>query len=75
MDNMENRRETLTKKDNFTINIAQESCERACITDVQNSYNTPVQQISATQSLIKSNIASHQQAQQLINQPTNTKNE
>ena len=43
MDNMENRRETLTNKDNITINIAQESCERACITDVQNSYNTPVQ--------------------------------
>ena len=43
MDNMENIRETLTKKDNITINIAQESCEHACITDVQNSYNTPVQ--------------------------------
>ena len=44
MENMENRRETLTKKDNFTINIAQESCERACITDVQKNYNTLVQQ-------------------------------
>ena len=44
MDNMENRRETLTKKDNITINIAQESYERACITDVHNIYNTLVQQ-------------------------------
>ena len=40
---MEKRRKTLTKKENFTINIAQESCERAFITDVQNSYITPVQ--------------------------------
>ena len=40
----EKRRETLTKKDNITINIAQESCEHACITDVQDSYNTPVQE-------------------------------
>ena len=43
MDNMENKRETLTKKDNITINISQESRECACITDVQNSYNTLVQ--------------------------------
>ena len=42
MDNMENIRETLTKKDNIIINIAQESYERACIIDVQNSYNTLV---------------------------------
>ena len=44
MYNMENIGETLSKRDNITINIAQESCECACITDVQNSYNTPVQQ-------------------------------
>ena len=30
----------MTNKENFTINIAQESCERACITDDQNSYIT-----------------------------------
>ena len=40
---MENRRETMTKKDNITIKIAQESCERACINDVQNNYNALVQ--------------------------------
>ena len=68
---MENRRESLKKKDKFTINIAQESCERACITDVQNSYNTPVHQISTTRSLIKSSLTTHQLAQQqLNNQPT-----
>ena len=39
---MVNKGETMTKKDNITINIAQESCEHACITDVQDSYNTPV---------------------------------
>ena len=43
VDNMGNRRETLTKKDKIIINIAQESCEHACITDVQNSYITPMQ--------------------------------
>ena len=42
MYNMENKGETLTKRDNITINIAQESCEHGCITDVQNSYNAPV---------------------------------
>ena len=36
---MENRRKTMTNE-NFTINIAQESSERACITDDQNSYIT-----------------------------------
>ena len=38
---MENRGKTMTKKENFTINITQESCERACIIDDQNSYITP----------------------------------
>ena len=38
---MENRRKKLTKKEKFTINIAQESCECACIIDVQNSYINP----------------------------------
>ena len=47
----------MTKKENFTINIAQESCEHACITDVQNNYITPVQWIFATQSFLKSNLA------------------
>ena len=40
---VENKGETMTKMDAITINIAQESCERVCITDVQNKYNTPVQ--------------------------------
>ena len=44
MNSMENKGETLRKRDSITINIAQESCERACITDVKNSYNTPMQQ-------------------------------
>ena len=43
MDKMENRKKTMKKKEKITINIAQESCERACITDVQNSYITPIQ--------------------------------
>ena len=38
---MENRRKKMTKKENFTINIAQESCEHACIIDYQTNYNTP----------------------------------
>jgi len=37
MKNMENKGETLTTSDKITINIDQESCERACITDVQNN--------------------------------------
>ena len=41
MDRMENRGKTMIKKENFTIKIAQESCEHACITDDQNSYVTP----------------------------------
>ena len=43
MDNMENKGETMKKRDKITINIAQESCEHACIIDVQNSYITLVQ--------------------------------
>ena len=39
---MENKGETMKKRDNITINIAQESCECACVTDVQDSYNTLV---------------------------------
>ena len=70
----------MKKKENFTINIAQEFCERACITDVKNSYITPIQQISATKSFLKSNLAILNQLSnknqlnnhQLVN---NTKNE
>ena len=53
MDRMENRRKK--DKENFTINIAQESCERACITDDQNSYITPCT-ISRNQSFLKSSL-------------------
>ena len=40
-----NKGETLTKRDNITINIDQESYECACIIDLQlnNSYNALVQ--------------------------------
>ena len=41
MDKMENIRKTVTNEENFTINIAQESCERACITNDQTSFNAP----------------------------------
>ena len=38
---MENKRKTMTKKESFTINIAQESCEGSCITDDQKNYINP----------------------------------
>ena len=41
MDKMENIRKTVTNEENFTINIVQESCERASFIDYQTSYNTP----------------------------------
>ena len=41
MDRMENIIKTRKNEENFTINIAQGSCERACIIDHQTSYITP----------------------------------
>ena len=41
MDRMENIRKTMKNEEKFTINIAQGSYERACITDDQNNYITP----------------------------------
>ena len=64
MDKLENRRKTMTKKENFTINIAQESCERACITDVQNSYITPCTIILCNSDYSQIQTSSPQLAQQ-----------
>ena len=71
---MENRRKTLTKKDNFTINIAQESCECACITGDQNSYITPCIRDLCNSELSQiqpSNPSTSSATNQSTNYPTN----